>query len=496
MLPLVSLLFGNLNLVQPAAVIWPAVVAVSVTVVFWLILTAVVSNRRGAALAVTALTLAAFNHLAVVHVAALLPGRGTLLLIYAFALYVAVSMLRAGERTPALTKHANEILVLALVLLTLAIGREEWRRPAIVVPAAETVHRSGDRPDVYVLILDGYGRADVLRDQFGFDNGLVPALRSRGFFVADQAASNYPQTTHSLASSLNVSYLPALMEAQNTATHDRRSLAGLITDNRVFSLFAAAGYNIRAYSSEYHLVRPGGAAERPAPVGYLTDFGYAAYEATVIPALFELAGASRGWIPLRMHRRHVRWTLNDLAARASEAHQQPQLVFAHVLAPHPPFAFKADGTDRHTTLAALFNDGDHWEALARGTTETYRSGYVDTITFLNARILAIVGSVLSKATRPTIFYIQGDHGPGSRLKWSSAEASDVRERHGIMLAMRFPDGKQPALGQRTTPINAFRVLVNRALGTALPPVDDRSYFATWERPFEFIDVTDRVHAAD
>jgi hypothetical protein len=82
------------------------------------------------------------------------------------------------------------------------------------------------------------------------------------------------------------------------------------------------------------------------------------------------------------------------------------------------------------------------------------------------------------------------------LKWSSAEASDVRERHGIMLAMRFPDGKQPALGQRTTPINAFRVLVNRALGTALPPVDDRSYFATWERPFEFIDVTDRVHAAD
>ena len=65
-----------------------------------------------------------------------------------------------------------------------------------------------------------------------------------------------------------------------------------------------------------------------------------------------------------------------------------------------------------------------------------------------------------------------------------------------MLAMRFPDGKEPPLSPRTTPINAFRVLLNRAPGIALPQVHDRSYFATWERPFDFIDVTDRVHAAD
>jgi hypothetical protein len=492
-LPVLSLLFGNLTLIDPQAAVWPVLAVAGVALVLWLMLALVVADHRGAALAVTVLIVAALNHISIAFVAASLSSRAVVPMTYAGALALAAILLRAGTRTTSLVKHLNEILALALVLLGGAIAYAEWRRPAPAMPsieAAEAAH-ARDLPDVYVLILDGYGRADVLREHYGVQNALVPTLRSLGFFVADEAASNYPQTSHSLASALNVDYLPTLLNMSDTSL-SRRTLAELITHNRVFRSFDAAGYEFRTYSSEYHLVHPGRPAQRPAPIGYLTDFGYTVYETTAAPAISEWLGFTRGWAPLSLHRRHVRWTLDDLAGRAAERHEQPRFVFAHILAPHPPFAFNADGSDRHTRLPALFNDGDHWTALARGTDETYEEGYKEALAFLNTRVTALVRSILRDAARPTVIYIQGDHGPGSRLKWESLEESDIRERHGILLAMRFPDGAQPPLSQRTTPVNAFRVLVNRALGTNLRPVQDRSYFATWSKPFEFIDVTDRV----
>jgi hypothetical protein len=62
-----------------------------------------------------------------------------------------------------------------------------------------------------------------------------------------------------------------------------------------------------------------------------------------------------------------------------------------------------------------------------------------------------------------------------------------------MLAIRFPDGDPGAVVHPSlTPINGFRILLNGALSTRLPLLEDRSYFSRWRRPFEFIDVTDRV----
>ncbi len=487
-----SLLFANLELVQPRAIVGPAFVAAGIAIFLWLALASVVSNHRAAALVITILMLSTFNHAGISRLAG--SSFVVIPLIYAVAIGFAVVMLRAGNRTTGLTTQVNQMLMLALVVLVIAIGHAEWMRPRLSAQADGAVEVSGasDRPDVYVLILDGYGRADILRDQYSFDNMLVPALRSRGFFVADESASNYPQTTHSLASALNMNYLPALLGAPAARAYTRRNLADLITDNRVFSSFDAAGYEIRAYSSEYHLVRPAAAHERPTPAGYMTDFAYSAYESTAAPALFQVAGLPRASLPLALHRRHIRWTLDDLVGRAGEPHERPRLVFAHILAPHPPFAFNADGTNRQTKLPALLGDGDHWEKIAHGAGESYRSGYVDAVSFLNGRVLDVVQRVLDHAARPTIVYIQGDHGPGAGLTWGSVEGSDVRERHGIVLAMRFPDGAQPPLGHATTPVNAFRVLLNRALGSRLPVVEDRSYFATWERPFAFLDVTDRV----
>src|SRR5688572_21587798 len=68
-------------------------------------------------------------------------------------------------------------------------------------------------PDIYYIILDGYGRADVLQNEYGYDNSVfLNSLRDLGFYIADCSLSNYAQTQLSLASALNFNYIDALSD--------------------------------------------------------------------------------------------------------------------------------------------------------------------------------------------------------------------------------------------------------------------------------------------
>ena len=57
-------------------------------------------------------------------------------------------------------------------------------------------------------------------------------LGERGFFVAGESVANYPQTALSLASSLNATYLDAVVRATGARGTDRRLLNELIDDER------------------------------------------------------------------------------------------------------------------------------------------------------------------------------------------------------------------------------------------------------------------------
>jgi hypothetical protein len=62
-----------------------------------------------------------------------------------------------------------------------------------------------DLPDVYYIVLDGYGRADVLSSIFNYDNSeFIEFLKEKGFYVGERSHSNYIETYLSLTSSLNL----------------------------------------------------------------------------------------------------------------------------------------------------------------------------------------------------------------------------------------------------------------------------------------------------
>ncbi len=86
--------------------------------------------------------------------------------------------------------------------------QSQWSHFAKSLPLpTEAAAHDANRPDIYYIILDGYGRSDVLQRYYDFDNAeFLEGLRHRGFYVADKSSTNYPYTAHSLSSSLNMRY--------------------------------------------------------------------------------------------------------------------------------------------------------------------------------------------------------------------------------------------------------------------------------------------------
>ena len=163
--------------------------------------------------------------------------------------------------------------------------------------------------------------------------------------------------------------------------------------------------------------------------------------------------------------------------------------------PHPPFSFEPDGAPLESALPAALADGNHWRVIARAMNvdETYEAGYAKAVQYLDRRLREIVKRIVSRTDgRQTIVYLQGDHGPGSRLNWEDPGQTDYRERLGILLGVHFPTAPAIPVYASITPVNAMRLVVNSALGTTLPLLDDRSFFSRWSAPTEFIDVTDAI----
>jgi Sulfatase len=340
-------------------------------------------------------------------------------------------------------------------------------------------HQSPPTParDIYYFVLDGFGRPDVLRAQYDLDlSDFVDGLAANGVHVAASAHSNYAQTYLSLASTLNLTYLDDLAGVMGENARDRRPLKQLIDRNALMQAARRAGYRVYSIGSDYGATQTVDAAD----VCICDRHGFDELETAV------LALTPFGSLPLG------RWTYDAHRAKILAAFDavdhlrtlpERKFVFVHMLAPHPPFVFAADGRGAQAGRPFDFQDGDHF----RGNRDEYVRGYRDQVRYVARRLLTVVEHLTQQARPAPVVVIHGDHGPGSRLHWSSASESDLPERMAILAAYGFPG--EPAPPDRAiTPVNGARFLARRYLGLNTPPLPDASYFSTWDEPYRFIPV--------
>jgi len=206
-------------------------------------------------------------------------------------------------------------------------------------------------PDIYYIILDGYARADVLMELYDYDsNILLDYLNHAGFYVAGRSCANYCQTVLSLASSLNYRYLDEVIDGFDRTSNNRAPARRMILGNEVMSTLRSYGYQSIAFGTGYYpaelrtadvFIQP----ERNA--WHLDEFQNGLLNMTAFPTAIRVLerlphiGDFVEDLQYEAHRRLVLHSFESLAHLPATS--SPRFVFAHIIAPHPPFVFGRDG---------------------------------------------------------------------------------------------------------------------------------------------------------
>ena len=290
---------------------------------------------------------------------------------------------------------------------------------------------SKSHPDIYYIVLDGYGSSPVLNKFYNYDNSsFTKWLKSSGFAVADSAQSNYYYTRQSLTSTMNMDYLNKIKSEQS------------IRNNRVFSYMKLAGYKIYNLESGYAVTGNFDAADSTISIHGPNEFEKSLMRTSIL-RLDDLFG----YIPrMRLVSQFEKmFDLVDIPSR-------PKFVFLHIVAPHPPYVFRADGS-----------------FMVRGVSEnSWEPGtsYIEQLKFVNSQIQQLIKKI-TKHQPQAVIVLQADHGP-----WvTAASAEEVFEaRSGILFAI-YPKHKF-TVNSHPTSVNTFRVVLDTLLGTKMGPIKD------------------------
>lgn len=481
--PVLALYAANLSLF-PLPYLWrPLLVSLLVACVLWGVAALLTRSWVRGAL-VSSLAIAAFHtYRAATGFVPSFWGASTVLISWLVCLAIVLGI--GAWIAPKVTKPLN-VLCTALVVLAvgqIASGTIQSRQSDKVVTTGAA---KGERPDVFYVILDGYGRSDSIRQAIGYDNTpFVKELERRGFYVAPESHANYCQTELSVGSSLNMDFIPKLLPQGLKDELDRSPLANLVNDNAVSRRFRELGYQYIAVPSGFPAF-----TFRTADLVAQGTGRMSLLEATLLDRTPVVANAQ---IAQSMYDER-RTTLLDALGQLRQLGQRgdrPRFVLAHILMPHPPFVFDADGGKvRHDGAYGLF-DGSDYMAFA-GTPASYRSGYAGQLQYLNKQLLTVLDNLLGQPGPKPIIILQGDHGSKVGLDQNSLAKTDLGEVFPILNAYRVPPEMRSQLTPDITPVNTFRTLFRSQFGDQLPNLPNQSWYSPYANPFEFTDVTSKV----
>jgi hypothetical protein len=331
------------------------------------------------------------------------------------------------------------------------------------------------KPDVYYILLDGYGREDILAEFYNYNNSkFLDRLEGQGFFVAENSRSNYSNTITSLTSSMNMQYLEQIVELPSNDLECRMLLSKSIDMNEVMRIFRELGYDFIAFSTGFP------STEITEADQYLDseDVGLNPFESllvrnSILLPLFDISANSA--IPFEYpgysgHRERMLFILDQLHQFRSNS--TPKFVFAHIVAPHPPFVFNAEGDEVDQRFPFVIWDADMYQ----GSLEEYVQGYTDQVQFLNDSLMGWVDGLLDGSSPEPIIILQGDHGPRSTVVWRSPSEDAMREATAILNAYYLPGVSGDVVYDEISPVNTFRVILNEYFNANLELLPDRTFF--------------------
>jgi hypothetical protein len=323
----------------------------------------------------------------------------------------------------------------------------------LTVPAGETP------PDIYYIMPEDYGRADMLAPWAGIDTSqFLQFLKKEGFYVAGCSQSNYVTSELSLGSSLDMNYLQNLGSGFRASNEDQSPIWNAIRYNTIEADLKKIGYKTVAFATGFSWSELDNSNVYITPNLYwsgLTSFENLLLQTTPVRQwentgmlnLFNLDGDR--------YRERTLLVYGSVSRLASM--QGPKFVFMHIINPHPPFVLGQDGSK--------LDPSAYINSQALYTEEAYKAGYREQVPFTDSMLEKTVTTLISKSIRPVVIIIQTDTGPWFTLG---------PDQFTILNAYYMP-GHTAQLYQRISPVNTFRVLLDSYFGAKMPLLPDQSY---------------------
>ena len=349
-------------------------------------------------------------------------------------------------------------------------------------------------PDIYYVILDGFGRADVLWELYNIDiSDFSNSLKSDGFVIAENALAAHPITWLSVPAVLKQDYQadPSakappieytsqdLVMSPENLTHRTLFAQGyeFITAAAPFSPFCNKlsteqyQFCLGQDSTSLHQAAIRYQLARMTPLLGLADHGL-------------LPDRISSWVQgLDLLRRpdtvggkaFLVSQIRDLVANEySSSDSSPLFVVAHMMHAHPPFTLNSDCQNRTQASVADLSDWDDPDG--------YRMG----LECLQSQVSELLDAISPSA----IVVLQADHGP----LWEEPVSIDestvaIWARTAVFSAVRLPPRCRSDVSDSLAGVNTFRLVF--ACLSHLPAVleQERSYW-TWYDDRSVTDVTD------
>ncbi len=364
-----------------------------------------------------------------------------------------------------LTQYLN-ILLFALLMTDGALlflkKRQPYNVPALQMPV--TLCPNCPRPDIYLLIADGYPGKIALNDLLQFDNAAFEsALRKRGFQILDSSYSNYNYTGYSIASMLQMNYLPGI-SGNNRDKKDILTYTQSIRKNNFSRFLQHFGYHIVNHSIFDLEGNPSPAVPTflPLRTRLLTahtftsriykDLGYHLITTLRIPAAIKKN-------KLADYRNNMKLTARTIRV-AGQQTIRPRFVYTHLMMPHHPFYFDSSG---NALPLSMITDKYYFDDQL----------FISYLKYSNKELLQLVDEIIRQSPEPPVILLMGDHG---RREFSRP----VSEKYFFsnFNALLLPDGEYKDFVPVRSTVNHLRILVNNIFRQRLPLLPDSTILIT------------------
>jgi len=337
-----------------------------------------------------------------------------------------------------------------------------------------------EKPDIYYILLDGYGGTKIMKQDLDFDNyGFLSELTNKGFFAPDSSFSNYPSTLWVMSSLFSMNYLPSPENSQSDAEYNFL-LSEISKNNEVMRNFDYLGYEIINFQPKGFVPFSSSFVDQTfcqqENLGQ-TKFGNVLLRTTILSFFYNQ-------LLLEDDRTSILCGFSEISD-LTEKNDNPIFVYMHLRIPHPPHVFGPNG-----------------EYVIGGQSQTEEGSfideqkYVDSIKFANKKILKVVENILENNEK-SIIIIQSDHGFDFGINYENPSDRSLKQRFSNINAIYSPDADKDIFYEGMTPVNTFRMIFNEYFDASYVMLEDRMYYHPYgsgsvHKDIIFKDVTEDI----